>query len=154
MTTSLRLCVLLIPLGLTTLLCGCPGMPGAPGGEQKMPPGVLPPPGLESGGARTLMGATITSPDDALLLVMYVSADRESSGAAEWQICRRIIPLESCILVEGVNYDGRQEGAERDVNRLLPYAALVSFTWKYEPKLAPPPEGEEQPQKADEKEGE
>lgn len=153
MANSLRIVLLLALLALGTLLCGCPGMPGAPGGEQKMPPGVLPPPGLESGGARTLMGATITSPDDALLLVKYALADSKSPAAGEWQTCRRIIPLESCILVEGVNHDGRQEGAERDVNRLLPYAALVSFTWKYEAKLAPPePEGESE--KAEEKEGE
>ena len=154
MTSALKLSGLLTLLALTTLLSGCPGMPGAPGGQQQMPPGVLPPPGLESGGARTLMGTTITPPDNSLLLVKYDSTDPKSPGAGEWQTCRRIIPLESCILMEGANHDGRQEAAERDVNRLLPYASLVSFSWKYEAKLAPPAEGEAESEKTEEKEGE
>jgi hypothetical protein len=138
MTAIARTALLVGLLGLATLLAGCPGMPGAPGGEQKVPAGMLPPPGLDSGGARTLMGATIVPPDNAYLLVRYTCAVGETSTVVEWHTCRRVIPLESCLLVEGINYDGRAEGVEKDVNRVLPFEGLVSFEWKYEERPAPP----------------
>jgi hypothetical protein len=127
-------------------------MPGGGGGAQSaanMPPGMQPPPGLDSGGARTLMGTTIIPPDNSVLLVKYSYADAPSSAAPEWQSCRRIIPIENCLLVEGVNYDKRAEEAEQDVNQVLPLAGLTGFQWKYEPKPAPPPEKK----KAEEKPG-
>jgi len=137
------------------ILAGCPGMPAGAGGKgaSQVPPGVQPPPGLQSGGARTLMGTTITPPDDAALLVSFVSfsdpkllaayvANRDLSRPAgqpgipeaPWQSCRRVIPLESYVLVEGLNYDGRDKAAEKDVNRLIPAASLTYLQWKYEPK--------------------
>ena len=122
------------------LLAGCPGMPGMPGGqEQQMPPGVLPPPGMDSGGARTLMGSTITPPDTAYLLVSFTLQDRDISREGDWQTARRVVPLDSCVLVEGLNYDGRAEGAPEDVNQLIPYEHLTSFQWRYEERPAPPP---------------
>ena len=146
MTRALGLASLVL---VGCMLSGCPGMPGMPGagggGEQKMPPGVLPPPGLESGGARTLMGATVTSPDNAFLLVSYSSTVAGAQQAAQWDTCRRILPLEGCVIVEGLNYDGRIKGAPQDVNRLVPYQGLTSFQWKYEAKPAPPEAPVEKP---------
>ncbi len=138
MTPSARTALLLGLLGVGTLLVGCPGMPGAGGGAQEKPPGMSSPPGLQSGGAWTMMGTTITPPENSYLLVSYAYAVGETRAVVEWQTCRRIIPLESCVLVEGLNYDGRLEGADRDVNRLLPFAGLVNFEWKYEERPAPP----------------
>ncbi len=142
MSKLTRIVVLVGLICVGSLLSGCPGMPGMPGaaggGEQKMPPGVMPPPGLESGGARTLMGTTITPPDNFFLLVSF-STSGGAGLTAEWQTCRRIIPLESCIIVEGLNYDGRSKEKPKDVNQLLPYQGLTNFQWKYEAKPVPPP---------------
>ncbi len=134
------LCIGLLAAG--SLLAGCPGMPGMPssGADQKMPPGVLPPPGLESGGARTLMGSTITAPDNSFLLVSFEITGSEATDGGEWQTCRRIIPLENCLLIEGLNYDGRAEAEPKDVNQLVPFAHLKRFQWKYEARPAPPAE--------------
>jgi hypothetical protein len=121
-------------------------MPGAPGGDQKMPPGVLPPPGLQSGGARTIMGATVTPPDDADLLVTYAYVVADTETTVDWQTCRRISPLESCVLLEGLNFEGGLEGAEKDVNVLLPFEGLVRLQWKYKAHPAPPPEETEAPE--------
>jgi len=140
MTTLRRAALLIGLLAMGSLLAGCPGMPGLPGagGEQKMPPGVLPPPGLESGGARTLMGSTITPPDNSFLLVAFDLAGSEPSAAPDWQTCRRVTPLDSCLLLEGLNYDGRAEGAPKDGNQLIPYEQLRRLEWKYEARPAPP----------------
>ena len=149
MVTPRRMAALIALVCVVPLLCGCPGMPGAggAGGQEKMPPGVLPPPGLESGGARTLMGTTITSPDGYYLLVKYSYAQTGGTPqVGEWQTCRRAIPLDNCMLVEGLNYDGRLAGAEKDVNQLLPFSGLTGFYWKYEAKPAPPPEEPASPQ--------
>jgi hypothetical protein len=140
MVAYARAALLIGLIGLGTLLAGCPGMPGAPGGEQNMPPGVMPPPGMESGGARTLMGATVTPPDDAYLLVTYTHAVAGVETTVDWQTCRRALPLQSCVLVEGINFDGRVKDAEKDVNVLIPFEGLVSFQWKYEARPAPPAE--------------
>ncbi len=139
MTAPKKTLLLLSLLSLTALLTGCPGMPGAPGSAQaNLPPGMKAPPGMESGGGRTLMGTTITAPDNAVLLVKHV---RPSSGAeAPWQSCRRVMVLEDCILIEGINYDQRIVGAERDSNEVVPFSDMQSFVWKYELKPAPPPE--------------
>lgn len=141
MKAGARAAMLILLLGGTLSLAGCPGLPGSPGQQQTMPPGVLPPPGLESGGARTLMGTTITPPDNNFLLVRYREAGAPSEQAS-WQSCRRLMLLENSLLIEGLNHDGRNEQAERDVNRLLPYADLAEFTWKYEPRPTPPAEAE------------
>jgi len=154
MVAPARMGLLIGVVCVVPLLCGCPGMPGGPSSQQKMAPGILPPPGLESGGARTLMGTTITPPDNYFLLVKYTYAHPTSPQAADlpagrqagWQTCRRAIPLDTCILVEGLNYDGRLQGAEKDVNQLLPFSGLTSFYWKYEPKPAPPPQEQPSPQ--------
>ena len=144
MATPARIAFLIPLLGLGALISGCPGMPGSPGQQQKMPPGVLPPPGLESGGARTLMGTTITPPDNSFLLVKYTYAQAGIPGVGQWHTCRRILPLDSCVLVEGLNYDGRTEGAEKDVNQLLPYSGLTGLYWKYEARPTPPAEQTEE----------
>jgi len=139
MTISTRIILLGLALSLVTLLSGCPGMPTGPGGAaatQNMPPGLLPPTGLESGGARTFMGTSITPPDNAILLFRYAGADEASPEAEQWQSCRRIIAADSGLFVEGINYDGRVEGAEMDVNQFIPEGELTSLYWKYEP--APP----------------
>ena len=143
-------------VGMGILLAGCPGMPGAPGGagagEQRTPPGVLPPPGLESGGARTLMGATVTAPDNSYLLVRYTQMRGGVMRHSEptWDSCRRVSMLENCLLIEGLNYDGRAEAAPKDTNLLIAYADLAGFEWKYEARPAPPaqpvpPAGKPQP---------
>ena len=143
MTIATRIILLGLALSLTTLLSGCPGMPTGPGGAdatENMPPGLLPPPGLESGGVRTFMGTSVTPPDDFILLFRYTDADEASPEGEQWQSCRRIISADSGLFVEGINYDGRVEGAEIDVNQLLPEGDLTSFYWKYEPA---PPSSEE-----------
>jgi len=135
---------LLCLLALGTLLVGCPGMPGMPGAggagtEQKSPPGVLPPPGLESGGVRTLMGSTITAPENSYLLVRFTRVRGQAAGAAAtWQSCRRVSVVENCLMIEGLNYDGRDDVAPKDANLLIPYTDLESFDWKYEARPAPP----------------
>jgi len=147
MTTFRRVALSIGLLAAGSLLAGCPGMPGMPGGgqsQQNMPPGVLPPPGLESGGARTLMGSTITAPDNAYLLVFVDRTGAEASVPATWQTCRRVTPLEGCLLLEGINYDGRDAAANKDVNELVPYDQLRRFEWKYEERPVPPAgEGDE-----------
>ncbi len=62
---------------MTALLCGCPGMTGQPGpsAAQQTPPGILPPPGLKTGGVRTLVGATITPPEGQVIVVNYPGND-------------------------------------------------------------------------------
>ena len=143
MTILKRLALLTIGLAAVVALSGCPGMPGAPGGgaatPENTPPGLLPPPGTESGGARTLLGTTITPPDNAFLLVRYTYADADP---AEWQSCRRILPLDTAVIIEGLNHDGRAADADKDVNQLLPFAGLTALHWKYEPKPTPPPQPE------------
>jgi len=96
------------------------------------------------------MGTTITPPTDSFLLVKFQLA-RESALRGEmsgkpkpeeagWKSCRRVIPMDQWVVVEGLNYDGRDQAAEKDVNQLLPSMGLAYFYWKYEPKPAPPPE--------------
>lgn len=139
MSATIRAVLLGLLLASSCLLVGCPGMPGAPGArDQTMPPGVLPPPGLESGGARTLMGSTITPPDNSYLLVSFALAESDATGEKHWQTCRRIVPLENCVLIEGMNYDGREQEAPKDVNQLISYAHLRSFQWRYEARPVPP----------------
>jgi hypothetical protein len=94
------------------------------------------------------MGTTITPPENSVLLVRYsyapASAQQAKPLPTEWQSCRRVIPAESYVLVEGVNYDGRDKAAEKDVNQLIPAASLAYLYWKYEPKpaaAAPAPSG-------------
>lgn len=135
-----RVAILLAALGSTVLLAGCPGMPGGPGGQQKTPPGMMPPAGLDSGGAYSLMGTTITAPDGSLLLFRPVIAEDE--GDRPWESCRRIILLENAVLVEGINYDGRTEDAEKDFNRVIPLANIQNLNWKYEAKPSAPAEEE------------
>ena len=144
MTTTARFALLTAILGSAVFLAGCPGMPGVPGGggsgQQNTPPGVLPPPGMESGGARTLMGTTIVAPDSAFLLVRHASPG--SDAEPPWRSCRRIIVLSDCVLIEGVNYDLRAEGVEKDFNEVVQFSNIESFAWKYEAKPTPPAEEE------------
>jgi len=131
--------LLAIGLALVTLLAGCPGMPGAPGGgsaAQQAPPGTLPPPGLESGGARTLLGTTVTPPNNQILLVSYSTAN--AATATQWWSVRRLTFVDGGVLFEGLNYDGRTEGKEKDANHFAPLAQLTTLSWKYEPKPTPP----------------
>jgi hypothetical protein len=145
MKTAKKAVLLGVVLVSTCLLVGCPGMPGAPGGgDQRMPSGMMPPPGMESGGARTLMGSTVTPPDNSYLLVSFALAGSQAGGEEQWHTCRRIVPLENCVLIEGLNYDGRVAEAPRDENQLISYASLQSLQWKYEARPAPP--AGEQPQ--------
>jgi len=145
MTRILRVGAVIALLCAATLLCGCPTGAAGRQNQQNMPAGMLPPPGLDSGGAQTVMGSTtITAPNESYLLVKF----SRTSGALreppppepKWQSCRRVIPLEWHVLIEGLNYDGRDEKAEKDVNQLIPSANLTYFLWKYEPKPAPPAE--------------
>jgi hypothetical protein len=151
MNTCTRIGLLIALLLMCVILAGCPGMPGAAGGKgasSQLPPGLQPPPDLKSGGARTLMGTTITAPDDSILMVRFAATplaayvqNRSVSSPAQarippWQSCRRIIPAEGYVLVEGVNFDGRAKEAEKDVNQLIPVSAIEYFYWKYEPKPA------------------
>ena len=145
MRFAARAALFCVALGSMTLLAGCPGMPGGPGSEQEMPPGMQPPRGMESGGARTIMNAAVTAPEDAIMLV-YVLEGEATEG--EWQSCRRIIALENSVMIEGINYDGREEGVEKDQNRLIPHSRMGYLSWRYEPKPQPTtpvetaPEGE------------
>jgi len=153
MTTPARFALLTAILGSAVFLAGCPGMPGAPGGggQQSMPPGVLPPPGMESGGARTLMGTTIIAPDNAVLLVKH--APPGSDAELPWRSCRRIIVLTDCVLIEGVNYDLRAEGVEKDFNEVVQFSDIESFAWKYEPRPTPPPEEKSSAEESDSSKG-
>ncbi len=155
MLRRLRVALLLGLLAAGLLLAGCPGMPGMPGAgggagaEQKTPPGVLPPPGLESGGVRTLMGTTITAPENSYLLVRFARVRQQPTTLAEakWQSCRRVTLIENCLTVEGINYDGRDDAGAKDANVLIAYSDLTGFDWKYEARPAPPaqPAGKGQP---------
>jgi len=138
MSIAARVALVCVGLGAMTLLAGCPGMPGAPGSQQEMPPGMQPPRGMESGGARTIMNAAVTAPDDAIMLVYFLEGEAKE---AQWQSCRRIIALENSVMIEGLNYDGRDEAAEKDFNRLIPFSHLGHLSWRYEekPKPAAPP---------------
>ena len=134
MRFAARAALFCVALGSMTLLAGCPGMPGGPGSEQEMPPGMQPPRGMESGGARTIMNAAVTAPEDAIMLV-YVLEGEATEG--EWRSCRRVIALETSIMIEGINYDGRDESVEKDHNRLIPFSSLGYLSWRYEPKPKP-----------------
>ncbi len=145
MTRHVRIAALIALLSVAVMLVGCPPGMGGAGKQQNMPPGMLPPPGLDSGGARTLMDTTITAPSDHFLLVKFalaVPASRDGSPAEEpkWQSCRRVITLTSYVMIEGLNYDGRDAETEKDVNQLIPSSSLSYFYWKYEPKPVPPAE--------------
>jgi hypothetical protein len=136
-----RYALLLCGLILVTLLAGCPGMPGAPGGAggaaQQAPPGTVAPPGLESGGARTLLGTTVTAPNNQILLVSYGQIGRHGPLPG-WSSVRRLTFVEGGVLLEGVNYDERENSGEKDQNYFLPLTQLASLAWKYEPKPTPP----------------
>jgi len=151
MRVAARAALFCVGLGLITLLAGCPGMPGAAGSQQEMPPGMQPPRGMESGGARTIMNAAVTAPDDAIMLVYVLEGE---ATEAEWRSCRRVIALESSIMIEGLNYDGRDEGAEKDHNRLIPFSHLGYLSWRYEAKPQPATPAETTPEGEVEKTGE
>ena len=143
MNTCTRIGLLIALALMCVTLAGCPGMPGAAGGKgasSQLPPGLQPPPGVQSGGARTLMGTTITPPENSVLLMKYSYApavgDHAKGLQPDWQSCRRIIPAEAYVLVEGVNFDGRAKEAEKDVNQLVPVSGIEYFCWKYEPEPA------------------
>ena len=143
MNASLRTILLVAALALLPLLTGCPGMPGAGGGggaAQNTPPGVLPPPGLESGGVRTLMGTTVTPPNDQILLVSYATSPAPYSSAHKFDggTVRRLTFVDGGVLFEGLNYDERAKGQEKDRNVFLPLTQVFFLTWKYEPKPTPP----------------
>jgi hypothetical protein len=146
MTTCTKIALLLGLLGLGALLAGCPGMPGAPGGGQdNVPAGMKAPPGMDSGGARTLMGTAVTAPDNNTLLVRH---DRPGSEAeSPWRSCRRIIVLEDCVVIEGLNFDQRTAGEGVDFNEVVPFADIQSFVWRYEPRPVPPAEESESSEK-------
>jgi hypothetical protein len=94
------------------------------------------------------MGTTITAPDNSYLLVRFTKGQaKPPSAEAKWQSCRRVSVLENCMLIEGVNYDGRDDVAPKDSNLLIAYADLASFDWKYEARPAPPAQaqGKSQP---------
>ena len=139
MTTFTKIALLLGLLGMGGLLAGCPGMPGAGGGgEENLPAGMKAPPGMDSGGARTLMGTTVTAPDNATLLIRH---DRPGAEAeSPWRSCRRVIVLQDCVLIEGLNFDQRTTGEGADFNEVLPFADVQSFVWRYEPRPTPPAE--------------
>ena len=139
MKTRVRIGILAIGLGLVTLLAGCPGMPGMGGSSssssaQQSPPGLVSPPGMQSGGARSLMGTTVTPPDNGTLLVNVTIA----GTATGFQSTRRLVFAETGVMLEGVNFDGRTKGQELDTNRFVPTNQITSLTWKYEIKPAPP----------------
>ena len=139
-----RFGLLIIGLGFTALLAGCPGMPGAPGGggnaAQQTPPGILPPPGLSSGGVRTIMGTTVTAPEDAVLLVSYTSTTDASATDVS---VRRITISENTVLIEGQNFEARDTAAPKDTNVILSLTQIESLTWSYEAKPTPPPAEDE-----------
>ncbi|UCC67260.1 MAG: hypothetical protein JSV79_08975 [Armatimonadota bacterium] len=148
MTPPRKILLLLSLLSLAALLAGCPGMPGGPGaGQDNLPPGMKAPPGMESGGGRTLMGTTVTAPDNAILLVRHGRPN--SKVESPWRSCRRLIVLDDCMLMEGINYDRRADG-ESDFNEVVPFSDIQSFAWKYEQRPTPPAE-EESPAADDDK---
>jgi hypothetical protein len=139
MNWPIRVAALTLLLALVALLAGCPGMPGAPGGAgsaaQQTPPGILPPPGLDSGGVRTLMGTTVTPPNNQILLVGYTISGRQSEPVSS---VRRLTFVDGGVLLEGLNYDAREKKQEKDRNEFVPMARISALSWKYEPKPTPP----------------
>ena len=130
--------LLVVGLGLTVLLVGCPGMPGGPGGTsaaQQSPPGVQPPPGLTSGGVRTLLGTTVTPPDNSVLLVSYTTSGGASVKNAS---ARRLTVSENTVLIEGLNFDGRNKSAPTDTNEAIPLSQITALSWSYEAKPTAP----------------
>ena len=141
MKTWARFGLLVAGLAMITLLVGCPGMPGgggAGGNASQTPPGVLPPPGLTSGGVRTIVGATVTPPENSVLLVRFVVGDVTEATPA-WISTRRISVTENAVFLEGLNFDGRAPSLPKDENRLLALAKVAMLEWKYEAKPTPPP---------------
>jgi len=142
MRLSLRVMWLVAGLGLLVFLSGCPGIPGGGGGgaAAQQPPGTLPPPGLESGGVRTLLGTTITPPTNSVLLISYSTGASPASGTPPtWQSVRRITVTDTTVLLEGINYNGRDEAQPRDVNRVVQLNQVTPLTWRYEGAPTPPP---------------
>ena len=86
------------------------------------------------------MGTTIIAPDNAFLLVRHTPPG--SDAEPPWRSCRRVIVLTDCVLIEGVNYDLRAEGVEKDFNEVVQFSDIGSFAWKYEAKPTPPAEEE------------
>ncbi len=146
MRARIRIGLLAAGLGVTALLAGCPGLPGAGGGAggnaAQTPPGVLPPPGLKSGGVRTIIGTTVTPPDNGTLLVSYTvgagwDANAKPQLTEQWTPVRRITVTESTVLLEGLNFDGRLAKLPKDQNRLLALDKVSSLDWRYEEAPAP-----------------
>lgn len=140
MRAANRYVLLVCGMILLPLLAGCPGMPGAPGGggsaAQQAPPGTVAPPGMESGGARTLLGTTVTAPNNQILLVQYYLPS--VSKQMQWLSVRRLTFVDGGVLFEGLNYDGRLKEGEKDQNLFVALPQLTALSWKYEPKPTPP----------------
>jgi hypothetical protein len=92
---------------------------------------------MESGGARTLLGTTVTAPNNQILLVQYYLPS--VSKEMQWLSVRRLTFVDGGVLFEGLNYDGRVANGEKDQNLFVALPQLTALAWKYEPKPIPPP---------------
>lgn len=126
-----------------TLLGGCSGLPGAPGAggqAQQGPPGLSAPPGMKTGGARTVLGTTVTAPDNYVVSVKYSLAPNTATAAnaddfkGVWHHCQRILISDGVILIEGIDFDTPNATTETQSQILLPVASVADIAWKYEPE--------------------
>ena len=122
MTTPKKTLLLLSLFSLTALLPGCPGMPGTAGaGQDNLPPGMKAPPGMESGGGRTLMGTTITAP-----LASMVTA---SSAALTVALCHLFFNVFGIVILYPLRgipiYLATQLGRLAVRNRLVAIAYIL-----------------------------
>jgi len=137
------LTIVLLGISLLGGCAGMPGMPGAGGQQQQGPPGLTPPPGLKSGGVRTLMGTVVTAPDNGTLSVHYTLATAKPAEVAAskdtWRHCRRIVMAEGTVTIEGLDFD--KSTAQKDVETSIafPVNDLTELSWKYDTDKLPPP---------------
>jgi hypothetical protein len=143
MNTRRAIGALVIAILALTLLGGCSGLPGAPGASgqaQQGPPGLTAPPGMKTGGARTVLGTTVTAPDNYVVSVKYSLAPNATTAAnavafkGAWHHCQRILVSDGVILIEGIDFDIPNATTETQSQILLPVASVADIAWKYEPE--------------------
>lgn len=138
---------LALGIGSLALLAGCSGL--TPGGNQAQqgPPGLSSPPGMKTGGAKTVLGTAVTAPDNYTLSVRFTLAPTvpatvtAATYKGAWHHCRRIIVSDGVVMVEGIDFDEPNVDTGTEGNLALPNSSLVEFTWRYDRSETSPTTG-------------
>jgi hypothetical protein len=142
--TGIALALAILTLVILSGCSGLPGTAGAGGQAQQGPPGLSPPPGMKTGGARTVLGTTLTAPDKYVLSVKYALASAGASAtsagayAGAWHHCQRVLISDGIILIEGIDYDKPNATTESQSQVALPAGSITDLVWRYEPDITPP----------------